>query len=122
MLWVDAAGAEEWGEVSENRRRGKRAPFHAWVELSVDGKRRRAEAVDLSTGGLGVCRLGRDIAASGATVLIEFPLPGIHLPLALSSVVSWSDPSGERAGMRFLDADPGLVELVENYLSGRLTD
>lgn len=77
--------------------------------------------MDLSADGIGV-RGALDGLEPGARVVAEFPLPGIGLPLALTSSVVWSDPARGRAGLAFSEVDPGLRELVESFVAGRLGD
>jgi hypothetical protein len=55
-----------------------------------------------------------------SAVVSEFALPGIALPLALDGVVVWTDPEASRLGIRFLEVDPGLAELLASYVAGRL--
>lgn len=100
-------------------RRGARAPFVAWVELMVDGVRRRARARDLSADGIGI-ELAAPLPRAREAVVSEFALPGISLPLALAGVVAWSSPGEARIGVRFDDVDPGLSELLESFVAGRL--
>ena len=99
-------------------RTGQRAPFESWVELRLPGARRRAEARDLSVQGIGLALSG-PLPAVADAVVSEFALPGITLPLALEGVVVWADPAGSRIGVRFREVDPGLAELLGNFVSGR---
>jgi hypothetical protein len=101
------------------RRRQPRAAFTAWVELSIGSARRRAEASDLSIGGLGLSLLSGRLAPD-TRIVSEFPLPGIGLPLELDGEVAWFDPAGARGGLRFVDLDPGLEELLASFVAGRL--
>ena len=100
-------------------RAAPRAAFHGWVEITVQGARRRVSGTDLCTRGIGL-RVASTPPPAAAPVLAEFALPGIGLPLALRGVVAWSDPARERCGIRFLDIDPGLEELIASYVAGRL--
>jgi len=101
-------------------RRDLRMPFRAWVELSGPAGRLRAEARDLSEGGLGLALDGAEPPPADADVVSEFALPGITLPLQLDAQVVWSDAASGRAGVRFRDIDPGLADLLANYVAGRL--
>jgi hypothetical protein len=87
------------------------------VELHVDGVRQLATGFDLSHGGIGVLLRSEGLAPS-MPITCEFALPGISLPLELDGVVAWSN--GGRAGLRFDGVDPGLSELLENHVAGRL--
>jgi c-di-GMP-binding flagellar brake protein YcgR len=104
----------------KERRKEERAHLSGWVELSVDGRqRRRATTEDVSVDGLGIL-LDGDPLAAGSRAIAEFPLPGIGLPLALSAEVVWVGT--DRAGLRFEDVDPGLRELVESFVAGKLAE
>lgn len=104
----------------EESRCGPRAPFDSWVEIISGGDRCRARAIDLGPGGIGIAASQLDLRAD-TKVVSEFPLPGIGLPLALECTVRWVDRRNGRGGLRFLDVDSGLNELLESYLDGRLT-
>jgi hypothetical protein len=100
-------------------RDGWRAPFDRWVELRAGGTRRLAAARDLSVRGIGLSLPG-PLPERLSAVVSEFALPGITLPLALDGVVVWVDPSASRIGIQFLEVDPGLAELLDSYVAGRL--
>jgi hypothetical protein len=103
------------GHADQQRR--PRAPFSGWVELTAEGRRRLGTGRDLSPGGIGL-ELRGELPEVGGVVTSEFALPGISIPLALEGRVAWSD-SG-RLGVRFERVDPGLAELLENFVGGRL--
>ncbi len=105
--------------ASQTARDGKRARFESWVELQAGGTWRRAAGRDLSVRGMGLALSG-PLPERESAVVSEFPLPGIALPLALEGVVVWVNPLASRIGIRFLQVDPGLAELLHSYVSGRL--
>ena len=100
-------------------RGGSRARFEGWVELWIGGSRRRAAARDLSAEGMGLSLSG-PLPPRQSAVTSEFALPGIILPLALEGIVVWTNPVASRIGIRFVEVDPGLAELLANYVAGRL--
>jgi PilZ domain len=105
--------------VAEERRNGERAPFEGWVEIIADGVRRLGSGLDLSPTGIGV-QIPRAPLPIRVRVMSEFALPGISLPLAIEGRVAWSDGDSGRVGVEFDTVDPGVVELLENYVAGRL--
>ena len=105
--------------MDASRRRHPRASFAGWVEITVGGRRRLGTGCDLSAGGIGVA-LRNDLPRPAAWVTSEFALPGISLPLALDGQVAWADERNGRLGIRFEAVDPGLAELLESFVGGRL--
>lgn len=103
--------------MASEQRQSRRTAFDGWVEVQVDGARRLATGYDLSPTGIGLVFDSAPIAAN-VSVVCEFALPGISLPLELAGAVAWAD--GSRAGVRFDAVDPGLAELLENHVAGRL--
>lgn len=101
------------------QQRSPRAPFSGWVELTAGGHRRLGAGCDLSAGGIGL-ELRGELPAVGGPVTSEFTLPGISIPLALEGRVAWSDRGRQRVGVCFVQVDPGLAELLENFVGGRL--
>ena len=99
-------------------RRRNRAPYKGWVELTLGSERVRAEGCDLSMDGIGI-ELSSALPED-AKLVSEFVLPGITLPLELQGRLVWSDPASSRAGVRFERVDPGLAELISNFVAGRL--
>jgi len=86
--------------------------------LTADGRRRLGTGRDLSAGGIGV-ELRGELPPVGGPVTSEFALPGISLPIALDGRVAWCDGASQRVGVRFERIDPGLAELLENFVGGR---
>ena len=103
--------------MSSERRKRARTAFDGWVEVHTDGVRRLATGLDVSPDGIGLL-FNAQAVAPRASVTCEFALPGISLPLELEGAVAWS--TGNRAGIRFAEVDPGLAELLENHVAGRL--
>ncbi|HKJ24642.1 MAG TPA: PilZ domain-containing protein [Myxococcota bacterium] len=99
-------------------RRRQRAPYRGWVELTLGADRVRAEGCDLSVDGIGIAVKGPP--PIDTSLVSEFTLPGITLPLELRGRLVWSDAGACRAGVRFESVDPGLAELLSNFVAGRL--
>lgn len=102
---------------SSERRKSARAAFDGWVEVHTDGSRRLATGFDLSASGIGVILATEGLSARTG-VTCEFALPDIQLPAAVDGAVAWSN--GARMGVCFGEIDPGLAELLENFVAGRL--
>lgn len=106
-------------QAGRPRRHSPRARFDAWVELRADGQTRRVSGRDLCDRGIGLLVEG-SLPPLHETVSSEFALPGIRLPMALDGVVAWRDERSGRLGVRFLDVDPALGELLASYVAGQL--
>jgi hypothetical protein len=78
-----------------------------------------ARGRDLSSGGIGLTLEGPHPFTAGL-VESEFALPGFVVPLKLPARVAWTDLRSHGLGLRFEEIDPGLAELLENYVAGRL--
>ena len=74
--------------------------------------------MDLSRDGIGVTLRAPDPDAPRSLVT-EFALPGISLPLAIETSVAWTDAAGARLGLRFRGLDPGLGALIEQFVAER---
>lgn len=101
-----------------DRRRGARASFDGWVELTIGFERRLASSFDLSAAGLGVL-LAAPHPEPGEAVESEFALPGFGVPLAVPSRVAWSDPDAGRLGLAFDRLDLAVAELLHSAVAGR---
>jgi hypothetical protein len=104
--------------VPGDERRGRRAAFHGWVELAVNGERLLATACDLSEGGIGL-RLSAPHPEPGVRVETEFALPGFAVPLAVRARVVWSDVGAGRLGLVFDPLDVAVTELLQSAVAGR---
>ena len=105
--------------ADEERRRNPRTRFEGWVGIASGKTHRMARGRDLSARGLGLT-LGGPHPFTAGVVESEFALPGFVVPLKLSARVAWTDSRTEGLGLRFEEIDPGLAELLENYVAGRL--
>ena len=103
--------------MASERRGTRRTPFDGWVEVQSVGERRLATGRDLSAGGIGLV-VSPDGLPARASVTCEFALPGISLPMEVEGWVAWS--VGMLVGVCFRALDPGLGELLENHVAGRL--
>jgi c-di-GMP-binding flagellar brake protein YcgR len=115
-------GGVDLGEApmaGEQRRERPRVTYAAWVEFTHDGRRLRARARDLSSGGIGL-QLREPPPGLSDAVVSEFALPGIALPVEVRGVVAWNDVEQARCGVRFREMDAGIAELIESFVAGRL--
>ena len=103
--------------MASDQRGSTRAPFDGWVEVHAAGERRLATGRDLSASGIGLV-VSPDGLPARSNVTCEFALPGISLPMEVEGWVAWS--IGALVGVCFAAIDPGIGELLENHVAGRL--
>jgi hypothetical protein len=84
--------------TTERRRRGRGRIGPRIATVNID-KKNAALVVNLSEGGMRVQALGHPVMP-GATLRLEFQLPGSPGPIHTSGVVTWVNDSAE-AGIRF---------------------
>ena len=106
--------------MAETERRGSpRASFDGWVAIAAGELHRMARGRDLSARGIGLTIAGADVVREEA-VETEFALPGFYVPVKVPARVAWADPGTEGLGLRFVEIEADLEELLENYVAGRL--
>lgn len=105
--------------ADEERRTSCRAAFEGWVGIAAGDAHRMARGRDLSARGIGLT-LGGPHPFQAGLVESEFALPGFMVPLKLSAHVAWADSRTQGLGLRFEEVDPGVEEILENYVAGRL--
>jgi hypothetical protein len=89
------------------------------VAIAAGDLHRMARGRDLSAQGIGLTVAGAAIVPEEA-VETEFALPGFYVPVKIPARVAWADPRSEGLGLRFVEIDADLEELLENYVAGRL--
>jgi hypothetical protein len=89
------------------------------VGIAAGDAHRIARGRDLSARGIGLI-LGGPHPFTAGVVESEFALPGFVVPLKLSARVAWADSRTQGLGLHFEEVEAGLVELLENYVAGRL--
>jgi hypothetical protein len=84
----------------------------------MDGRRFLGRGRDLSQSGISL-QLDGHLPRVGSQLDGEFQLPGIQLPLMLRARVAWTEVSSGHVGLHFEELDPGVGELLENFVAGR---
>jgi hypothetical protein len=105
--------------VEEERRRARRARFDGWVTIAAGEVHRIARGRDLSAQGIGLA-LGDTHPFTEGMVESEFSLPGFYVPVKLPARVAWVDSRTQGLGLRFVEIEDDLAELLEHYVAGRL--
>ena len=105
------------GFMERERRRYFRHPIKMPVTLSFADKQIKAEATNLSEGGMAVHfpgTLPKDVLSK-----IAFTLPGTHTSMEPKAQVAWADAFG-RAGLRFVDVPQSSREQLDRWLTEEL--
>ena len=99
--------------------------FRAKVNLSITlqnaaGRECQAQAVNLSTGGVGLESID-DPAAFTGLLGVSFLLPGSDAVIHAKGRLMWADAGG-RAGLRFVVIEPALFEQLQHWTNRKMKD
>jgi len=92
------------------------------VAIAAGEVHRIARGRDLSAQGIGLTLGDAHPFAdfTEGTVESEFSLPGFYVPVKLPARVAWVDSRTQALGLRFVEIEADLAELLEHYVAGRL--
>jgi hypothetical protein len=102
--------------ILQGRLRYHRQALEVPVTLLADGKRLRAQLVNVSQGGIGV-HLSRPVSLA-QTVSMRFDLPKGKCSIKTQGEVVWSDKLGN-AGIRFVELPGQKKQDLELWLAGQ---
>ncbi|HUM06417.1 MAG TPA: sigma 54-interacting transcriptional regulator [Terriglobales bacterium] len=99
--------------------------FRAKVNLSVtlrngSGKECQAQAVNLSTGGMGLDNIAEPGAFSGL-LDVSFLLPDSEIEIQGKGRLVWADAGG-RAGLRFVVIEPSVFEQLQHWTNRKMKE
>jgi hypothetical protein len=99
--------------------------FRAKVNLSVtlrgaNGKECQAQAVNLSTGGMGLDSIPDPVAFTGL-LDVSFLLPDSETVMHAKGRLVWADVGG-RAGFRFVVIEPALFAQLQSWTNRKMKD
>jgi transcriptional regulator with PAS, ATPase and Fis domain len=114
-------GSTRLGTISEDQQKF----FRAKVDLSVtlknaQGNELLVQAVNLSTGGLGLDAVSEPAGFAGL-VDSSFLLPGSETIIRAKGRLVWADAAG-RAGFRFVVVDPALFAELQQWANRKMKD
>ncbi len=113
---VGGVASAEGSARAPERRRHVRIGIAARRPTTVNiNDKNAALVVNLGAGGMRVQALGRRVEP-GATLRLEFPLPGSPEPVRASSVVAWVNDSAE-AGIRFAELSESLAHRLRRWMA-----
>jgi transcriptional regulator with PAS, ATPase and Fis domain len=109
------------GVISEEQQKFFRAKVNVSVTLkNAHGKELQVQAVNLSTGGMGLDVVS-DPAGFAGLVDVSFLLPESETVIQAKGRLVWADAGG-RAGLRFVVIEPALFEQLQHWTNRKMKD
>jgi transcriptional regulator with PAS, ATPase and Fis domain len=116
-----ADGSSRLGAISEDQQKFFRAKVNLSVTLkNAQGKELQVQAVNLSTGGLGLDAVS-DPSGFGGLVDASFLLPESETVIHAKGRLAWADAAG-RAGFRFVVVEPALFAQLQHWTNRMMKD
>jgi PAS domain S-box-containing protein len=118
---IDCDGESRLGVISEDQQKFFRAKVNCSVTLkNAQGKELQVQAVNLSTGGMGL-DVVRDPTGFAGLVDVSFLLPETETVILAKGRLVWADGGG-RAGLRFVVVEPELFEQLQHWTNRKMKD
>src|SRR6202158_6056928 len=115
------AAAAKLGIISEDQQKFFRSKVNISVTLkNAHGKELPVQAVDLSTGGLGLDVVSDPTGFAGL-VDVSFLLPESEIEIQAKGRLVWTEAGG-RAGLRFVVIEPALFEQLQHWTNRKMKD
>jgi PAS domain S-box-containing protein len=113
--------AAKLGIISEDQQKFFRSKVNISVTLkNAHGKELQVQAVNLSTGGMGLDVVSDPTGFAGL-VDVSFLLPESETVIQAKGRLVWSDAGG-RAGLRFVVVEPALFEQLQHWTNRKMKD
>ncbi len=109
------------GVISHEQQKFFRAKVNLPVTLqNANGKECQVQAVNLSTGGMGLESVADPVTFSGL-LDVSFLLPESETVMQAKGRLAWADVGG-RAGLRFVVIEPALFEQLQHWTNRKMKD
>ncbi|MGB6384279.1 MAG: sigma 54-interacting transcriptional regulator [Terriglobales bacterium] len=109
------------GIISEDQQKFFRAKVNVSVTLrNAHGKELQVQAVNLSTGGMGLDAIADSTGFAGL-LDVSFLLPESDIVVQAKGRLVWADAGG-RAGLRFVVIEPALFEQLQHWTNRKMKD
>ena len=109
------------GTISHEQQKFFRAKVNLSVTLqNANGKECQAQAVNLSTGGMGLDSIPDPISFAGL-LNVNFLLPDSETVMQAKGRLVWADVGG-RAGLRFVVIEPTLFQQLQHWTNRKMKD
>ena len=116
-----ADGSAKLGVISEDQQKFFRSKVNLSVTLkNAHGKELQVQAVNLSTGGMGLDVVSDPTGFAGL-VDVSFLLPESETVIQAKGRLVWADAGG-RAGLRFVVVEPALFEQLQHWTNRKMKD
>jgi PAS domain S-box-containing protein len=114
-------GSAKLGVISEDQQKFFRSKVNISVTLkNAQGKELQVQAVNLSTGGMGLDVVSDPTGFAGL-VDVSFLLPDSETVILAKGRLVWADTGG-RAGLRFVVIEPALFEQLQHWTNRKMKD
>jgi hypothetical protein len=118
---VTSGDGSKLGFISEDQQKFFRAKVNVSVTLkNAHGKELQVQAVNLSTGGMGLDAVA-DPGGFAGLVDVSFLLPDSETVIHAKGRLVWADAGG-RAGLRFVVIEPALFEKLQHWTNRKMKD
>ncbi|MBZ5663199.1 MAG: sigma 54-interacting transcriptional regulator [Acidobacteriia bacterium] len=119
---IDMRGGDsKLGIISEDQQKFFRAKVNVSVTLrNAHGKELQVQAVNLSTGGMGLDAVANP-NGFGGLVDVSFLLPDSDTVIRAKGRLVWTEAGG-RAGLRFVVVEPVLFEQLQHWTNRKMKD
>jgi PAS domain S-box-containing protein len=115
------AAAAKLGIISEDQQKFFRSKVNVSVTLkNAHGKELQVQAVNLSTGGMGLDVVSDPTGFAGL-VDVSFLLPDSEIVIQAKGRLVWTEAGG-RAGLRFVVVEPALFEELQHWTNRKMKD
>jgi two-component system response regulator AtoC len=115
------AAAAKLGIISEDQQKFFRSKVNISVTLkNSHGKELQVQAVNLSTGGMGLDVVSDPTGFAGL-VDVSFLLPESEIEIQAKGRLVWTEAGG-RAGLRFVVIEPALFEQLQHWTNRKMKD
>src|SRR6267378_2897473 len=115
------AAAAKLGIISEDQQKFFRSKVNVSVTLkNAHGKELQVQAVNLSTGGMGLDVVSDPTGFAGL-VDVSFLLPDSEIVIQAKGRLVWTEAGG-RAGLRFVVIEPALFEELQHWTNRKMKD
>jgi len=118
---LTGSGTTTLGRISQEQQKFFRAKVNLPVTLrNANGKELQVQAVNLSTGGMGLDAVSDPVGFAGL-LDVSFLLPDSEIAMQAKGRLVWADVGG-RAGLRFVVIEPALFAQLQHWTNEKMKE